>query len=86
MPIFPSRKWPVIAEDFRQWVIEDKFCNGRPPWDEVRRISFCLLLYAFVLERMLLLLLQMIMNIPPHSTKMDDSSLLCLSGGSSSCP
>jgi mannitol 2-dehydrogenase len=28
-------KWPVIAEDFRQWVIEDKFCNGRPDWDEV---------------------------------------------------
>ncbi|RNF01497.1 polyol:NADP oxidoreductase [Trypanosoma rangeli] len=27
---------PVLAEDFCQWVIEDKFCNGvRPPWDRV---------------------------------------------------
>ena len=23
---------PVSHEDFRQWVIEDKFCKGRPPW------------------------------------------------------
>lgn len=22
--------WPVVAEPFRQWVIEDSFCNGRP--------------------------------------------------------
>lgn len=22
--------WPVVAEPFRQWVVEDKFCNGRP--------------------------------------------------------
>ncbi|CAM9266229.1 unnamed protein product, partial [Choristocarpus tenellus] len=28
-------KWPVIAEDFKQWVIEDKFCNGVPDWDKV---------------------------------------------------
>jgi fructuronate reductase/mannitol 2-dehydrogenase len=26
---------PVIAEPFRQWVIEDRFCNGRPPLDKV---------------------------------------------------
>ena len=26
---------PVSHEDFRQWVIEDKFCNGRPPWEKV---------------------------------------------------
>ena len=26
---------PVTHEDFRQWVIEDAFCAGRPPWDEV---------------------------------------------------
>ncbi|RNE99513.1 polyol:NADP oxidoreductase [Trypanosoma conorhini] len=27
---------PVQAEDFCQWVIEDKFCGGaRPPWDRV---------------------------------------------------
>ena len=24
---------PVTHEDFRQWVIEDDFCAGRPPWD-----------------------------------------------------
>jgi len=27
--------WPVICEPFSQWVLEDKFCNGRPPWEEV---------------------------------------------------
>jgi mannitol-1-phosphate/altronate dehydrogenase len=26
---------PVVTEPFRQWVIEDAFCNGRPPLDEV---------------------------------------------------
>lgn len=26
---------PVTHENFRQWVIEDNFCNGRPPWDAV---------------------------------------------------
>jgi mannitol-1-phosphate/altronate dehydrogenase len=26
--------WPVVTEPFRQWVIEDRFCNGRPPLDE----------------------------------------------------
>lgn len=28
-------KAPVVAEEFRQWVIEDTFCNDRPPLDEV---------------------------------------------------
>ncbi len=28
-------RWPVITEPFSQWVIEDSFCNGRPPLDEV---------------------------------------------------
>ncbi len=28
-------KWPVVCEDFRQWVLEDKFCNGRPALEEV---------------------------------------------------
>ncbi len=28
-------RWPVITEPFRQWVIEDSFCNGRPPLEEV---------------------------------------------------
>ena len=26
---------PVTHEAYRQWVIEDKFCAGRPGWDEV---------------------------------------------------
>lgn len=26
---------PVTHENFRQWVIEDNFCNGRPEWEEV---------------------------------------------------
>jgi mannitol 2-dehydrogenase len=28
-------RWPVVAEPFRQWVVEDKFAAGRPPWDQV---------------------------------------------------
>lgn len=27
--------WPVTAEPFSQWVIEDKFPSGRPPFEEV---------------------------------------------------
>ena len=27
--------WPVMTEPFKQWVIEDRFCNGRPPLEEV---------------------------------------------------
>lgn len=27
--------WPVVIEPFLQWVIEDTFCNLRPPWEEV---------------------------------------------------
>lgn len=27
--------WPVMCEDFRQWVIEDKFCDGRPGLERV---------------------------------------------------
>jgi mannitol 2-dehydrogenase len=26
---------PVLAEPFRQWIIEDQFCHGRPPLEEV---------------------------------------------------
>jgi fructuronate reductase len=26
--------WPVVAEPFAQWVIEDRFCSGRPAWDQ----------------------------------------------------
>ncbi|MBA3823969.1 MAG: mannitol dehydrogenase family protein [Ktedonobacterales bacterium] len=27
--------WPVITEPFSQWIIEDTFCAGRPPLEEV---------------------------------------------------
>lgn len=27
--------WPVVCEPFRQWVIEDHFCDGRPPFEKV---------------------------------------------------
>jgi mannitol 2-dehydrogenase len=30
-----SDRWPVVTEPFSQWVIEDHFCNGRPPLDLV---------------------------------------------------
>lgn len=26
--------WPVTCESFRQWVIEDYFVLGRPPWEK----------------------------------------------------
>ena len=25
--------WPVVAEPFMEWVIEDRFAAGRPPWE-----------------------------------------------------
>lgn len=28
-------QWPVVCEPFTQWVLEDNFCNGRPPWEDV---------------------------------------------------
>ena len=28
-------RWPVVCEPFTQWVLEDAFCAGRPPYDEV---------------------------------------------------
>ncbi len=28
-------EWPVTCEPFCQWVIEDKFSNGRPQWEQV---------------------------------------------------
>ena len=28
-------QWPVITEPFRQWIVEDRFCNDRPPLDQV---------------------------------------------------
>ncbi|SNR60056.1 mannitol dehydrogenase family protein [Blastococcus mobilis] len=26
--------WPVMCEPFAQWVVEDRFPTGRPPWEE----------------------------------------------------
>lgn len=28
-------RWPVVCEPFTQWVLEDKFVNGRPPLEQV---------------------------------------------------
>ncbi|MBL0930564.1 MAG: mannitol dehydrogenase family protein, partial [Alphaproteobacteria bacterium] len=28
-------RWPVISESFSQWVIEDRFPQGRPAWEDV---------------------------------------------------
>lgn len=28
-------RWPVVAESFRQWVVEDRFVAGRPGWERV---------------------------------------------------
>jgi mannitol 2-dehydrogenase len=28
-------RWPVVAEPFRQWVLEDDFAAARPPWENV---------------------------------------------------
>jgi mannitol 2-dehydrogenase len=28
-------RWPVITEEFSQWVMEDEFCNSRPPLEQV---------------------------------------------------
>jgi mannitol-1-phosphate/altronate dehydrogenase len=28
-------RWPVISESFSQWVIEDRFPQGRPAWEKV---------------------------------------------------
>ena len=28
-------RWPVVSENFSQWVIEDRFPQGRPAWEDV---------------------------------------------------
>ena len=35
-------KWPVICEDFIQWVVEDQFPHGRPAWEEAQGGGRCL--------------------------------------------
>jgi len=27
-------RWPVVCEPFTQWVLEDAFASGRPPWED----------------------------------------------------
>lgn len=31
--------WPVVAEDFSQWVIEDEFSLGRPAWEKAAPVG-----------------------------------------------
>lgn len=31
---------PVFCEPFRQWVLQDKFSQGRPDWDKLETVSF----------------------------------------------
>ena len=28
-------RWPVVTEAFSQWIVADRFCNGRPPLERV---------------------------------------------------
>jgi mannitol 2-dehydrogenase len=28
-------RWPVVTETYRQWIVEDNFCAGRPPLERV---------------------------------------------------
>jgi mannitol 2-dehydrogenase len=46
--------WPVMAEPFRQWVVEDRFCNGRPPLGEVG-VQFVADVHPYELMKMRLL-------------------------------
>jgi mannitol 2-dehydrogenase len=34
--LVPGEDLPVVAEAFRQWVLEDSFSSGRPPFEDVR--------------------------------------------------
>ncbi|MCT7052092.1 hypothetical protein M1719_29395, partial [Salmonella enterica subsp. enterica serovar Give] len=27
--------WPIQREEYTQWVVEDRFCNDRPPFEDV---------------------------------------------------
>lgn len=45
---------PVTHENFRQWVIEDKFCAGRPDWDKVGA-TFTDNVHAFEAQKLRLL-------------------------------
>ncbi|CAF1495555.1 unnamed protein product [Rotaria sordida] len=43
-----SDGWPVISEAFVQWVIEDSFCNGRPPLELLSSSPYNVLLTEHV--------------------------------------
>ena len=51
--------WPVIAEHYIQWVVEDSFCNGRPPLELLSSSSYNVLMtndvepYEFMKMRLL---------------------------------
>jgi mannitol 2-dehydrogenase len=45
---------PVTHENFRQWVIEDNFCAGRPDWDKVG-VTFTDNVHAFEAQKLRLL-------------------------------
>ena len=40
--------WPVVTEPFIQWVIEDSFCNGRPPLETLSAAPYNVLLTEHV--------------------------------------
>ncbi|UJR23330.1 hypothetical protein I4U23_026344 [Adineta vaga] len=40
--------WPVVTEPFIQWVIEDTFCNGRPPLELLSSSTYNVLLTEHV--------------------------------------
>jgi mannitol 2-dehydrogenase len=40
--------WPVVTEPFVQWVIEDSFCNGRPPLELLSSSPYNVLLTEHV--------------------------------------
>jgi fructuronate reductase/mannitol 2-dehydrogenase len=47
-------RWPVITEPYRQWVVEDDFCNGRPPLEEVGvKVVVDVTVYKLVKSRLL---------------------------------
>lgn len=43
-----SDGWPVVTEPFIQWVIEDSFCNGRPPLELLSSSPYNVLLTKHV--------------------------------------
>ena len=46
--------WPVFCEPFRQWVMEDRFCNGRPAFEDVG-VTFTENVAAFELMKLRIL-------------------------------